>query len=97
MCLVKSISYLTNIFKHKMINDSSVKHIFDSFSGPTVKPPTAEVVKETNSVADDPFPDTLFPTTEPAIDKIVPQFTTPKHSVSGKISKNIMQKTYKNK
>ena len=95
MCLVKSISYLTNIFKHKMINDSSVKHIFDSFSGPTVKPPTAEVVKETNSVAaddaaaqakvpDDPFPDTLFPTTEPEIDKIVPQFTTPKHSVSGK-------------
>ena len=76
-----------------MINDSSVKHIFDSFSGPTVKPPTAEVVKETNSVADDadaqakvpddPFPDTLFPTTEPEIDKIVPQFTTPKHSVSG--------------
>ena len=93
MCLVKSISYLKNIFKQKMINDSSVKHIFDSFSGPTVKPPTAEVVKETNSVADDaaaqakvpddPFPDTLFPTTEPEIDKIVPQFTTPKHSVSG--------------
>ena len=83
-----------------MINDS-FKHIFDSISGTTFKPksaaPTAEVVKETNSVADDPFPDTLFPTTEPAIDKIVPQFTTPKHSVSGKISKNIMQITYKNK
>ena len=47
--------------------------------------------KETNSVAsDDPFPDTLFPTTEPAIDKIVPQFTTPSHSVSGKIGKNII-------
>ena len=93
--MVKSIkTYLTDFFFFKL-NDKwfSFKHIFDSISGttrsPTKSAPTAVVFKETNSVAsDDPFPDTLFPTTEPAIDKIVPQFTTPKHSVSGKIGQN---------